>query len=261
MTYCGVSSGASTVTPKGHSDADIAQGSQDHSRITSIAVDTGRSEPVPLESPDEYELWAATSKRLAGLSLEDECKRVSELTSQARKELTNVQIIAILENGYPSKTTSEGVADVASERIKLPHVPFHWEFVKERRPHFFGWPVTSEWIDLFARCARPYCKDGRRTGLTLLKELCGADGHSLDLTQELAVHEDVPLQLDDDDDEVPPKELRFEMVSIRNTLNADGYLVARLTRAQYEWLKLILPGEAQWYKSVYTRQSLYEMTM
>lgn len=51
-----------------------------------VKVDTDRSEPATLLSetldPDsERKLWAATAMRLAGLSLEDERKRVSALVS------------------------------------------------------------------------------------------------------------------------------------------------------------------------------------
>lgn len=189
----------------------------------------------------------------------------SEHLTETLRELTNVQIVAILENGYPSKTPSEGAADASrTNRLELPHVPIKWERGKHTRPHFFGWPVTWEWLELFGACARPYSKHRFGVhGYALLRELSGAGGpdSDFDLTLQMAVHEGVPLPLDDHDDEEPPKELRFVVVSIRDTLSAEGYVGARPTEAQYAWLDAVLPGEARWYKSLWTRQSVFELEM
>ncbi|EIW52642.1 uncharacterized protein TRAVEDRAFT_53083 [Trametes versicolor FP-101664 SS1] len=168
-----------------------------------------------------------------------------------------------MKNGYPSKTPPEGVAGVRSVRhVELPHVPIKWERGKHTRPHFFGWPVTWEWLELFRKCARLYSK--HRFGghvYALLRELSGAGSDGFDLNIRVAVHEGVPLQLNDKDDEFPPKELRFEMVAIRDTLTAECYFGTRPTEAQYDWLDSILPGQAQWYKSIWTRQSIIELEM
>ncbi|EIW52645.1 uncharacterized protein TRAVEDRAFT_53086 [Trametes versicolor FP-101664 SS1] len=220
------------------------QGSSTH---TDISVDIPRGGPAPLESPDQYGLWAATSKRLAGLSLEDECMRILE----------------ILENGYPNKASPEGVvvdAAASVERFNLPRASTYMDN-HPTRPYFYGWPITRKWFRVFAQCASPYSANvpqgGVGYGLTLLKELSGADGVNFDLTQELAVHKKAPVKPEDESEEEEwlADELRFYMVSIWNTLDVPGYFVAWPTRAQYEWLNSILPREPQWYKGFYSREN------
>lgn len=140
-------------------------------------------------------------------------------------------------------------------------MPVKWETGQHTRPHFFGWPVTWEWLELFGECASPYSKHRVGVhGFALLRELSGAGSDDFDLNLRAAVHEGVPLQLNIKK-EIPPKELRFDMVSIRDTLTAECHLGARPTEAQYEWLDSILPGQAQWYKSVWTRESILELEM
>ncbi|OJT13510.1 hypothetical protein TRAPUB_9932 [Trametes pubescens] len=169
------------------------------------------------------------------------------------------EIISVLEKGYPAK---EGVTDRA-DRVQLPVIlPYMEEY---SRPYFFGWPVTHAWLALFEKCASPYAASVAPgcigSAVPLLKELSEAarTGADFDLAEETAVHRDAPVQPEDDDEEWPPAEFRFCMVSIRNTAFACDQIFARPTRAQYAWLNAIMPLEPQWFKSFASREQYLEL--
>ncbi len=177
---------------------------------------------------------------------------------QTYREHTHAQIIAVLEKGYPAK---EGVTD-RDFRVHLPALlPYMTDY---SRPYFFGWPVTRAWLALFEKCASPYAASVAPgcigSAIPLLKELSGAarSGADFDLAEETAVHRDAPVQPEDDDEEWPPAEFRFCMVSIRNTAFACDQIFARPTRAQYAWLNAIMPlapqcGEGQLRWAIFRR--------
>lgn len=181
------------------------------------------------------------------------------------RELTKMQIVAILENGYPAKEGGTNTTGAGLERVRLPPVlPYMEDY---SRPYFFGWPVTIEWLALFEECASPYAASVKEgcigNAMLLLKELANAapDGSDFDLITEFAVHKDAPVQPEDDGAEWPPADLQFWMVSIRNTIFACDYIFARPTRVQYEWLNAIMPGdeEPQWFKSFHNRRQYLDL--
>lgn len=132
--------------------------------------------------------------------------------------------------------------------------------------YFFGWPVTPDWLDIFAQCARatPALHAAGFTdsdyGLEILKKLTGPQkgpGY-FDLSLELVVHPESPSHWNEDSEARSLLKHAFKIASVRSTISDVTYFCMKPTVAQYAWLCAVMPGEPGWYKGVATKKEFVD---
>ncbi|OJT13512.1 hypothetical protein TRAPUB_9934 [Trametes pubescens] len=131
--------------------------------------------------------------------------------------------------------------------------------------YFLGWPVTLEWLETFAQCARdtPALADAAIIDIATIRILkalvCTQDPerHVMDVTLELVVHAEAPFH--PRSETLSLAEHEFTVASIRNTVSIGNFLRIKPTRAQYAWLRAVMPGEPQWYRGITTREEFVDV--